>query len=83
MELVSRTAITRHNSAEVADAINADFEAGRIASVNGYELVSRFGSPVARSWQNGSISFTVQGRGRGKTNTVYTKVGGIVQVYSA
>lgn len=72
------TTVLAHNAVEIADRINAGFEAGDIETVNGYVLVSRFRSPVARSWQNGSISITVVGRTKGKTNTIYIKVGQVL-----
>jgi hypothetical protein len=72
------TTVTAHNALDLADRINAGYDTGEVQVVNGYSLKSRFGSPVARSWQNGSISVTVEGRGRGKTNTVYVKVGQVL-----
>lgn len=69
------TTVTAANSVELADRLNAAFAAGEIQVVNGEALRSRFGNPVARSWQNGTVSVTVEGRGRGKINDLYVKVG--------
>jgi len=67
--------VTEHNGQAIVDQVNNAFYHGIVTEVNGYELVSRFGSPVARAWQNGTVSFTVRGRTRGKINDIYVKVG--------
>jgi hypothetical protein len=67
--------ITARTATTIADAINADFAAGRISTVNGRELVTAWGKAPAVSWQNGSVSVTVKGRTKGKVGTVFVKVG--------
>jgi hypothetical protein len=70
------TTVTAHNAVELADRINAGYDTGDIQVVNGHALKARFrGLKVAQSWGNGTVSVTVEGRGRGKVNTVYIKVG--------
>jgi hypothetical protein len=71
--------VTDRNATQIADETNARFAAGELTIVNGYELKSRFGSPVARAWQNGTVSITVKGRGKGKINDVFFKVGASIQ----
>ena len=74
---MTATVVTAANAQDIADQINSDFSAGVVSTVNGGSLKSRFGSPVARAWQNGTVSVTVVGRSA-KINTVYIKIGGTV-----
>jgi hypothetical protein len=71
--------VTDRNATKIADEINARFNAGELTVVNGYELKSRFGSPVARSWQNGTVSVTVAGRTPHTINDIYFRVGAAIQ----
>jgi hypothetical protein len=68
--------VTAATSMQLADDLNAAFAAGELSAVNGSEVVSRFGQPVARAWQNGTVSVTVRGRTPRKINDLYVKVGG-------
>lgn len=76
MDATRTLTVTAHNAVAVADEVNALFAAGTVTTVYGsYELASRFGSAVAKSWQNGTVSVTVKARTKGKTNELYVKVG--------
>lgn len=67
--------VTEANAVQIADDINAAFAAGECWGVNGREAKSAWGQPIARSWQNGTVSVTVKGREKRTTGTVYVKVG--------
>jgi len=67
--------VTAANAVELADEVNAAFKAGELAMVNGRRIVSAWGQPPAKSWQNGTVSVTVQGREKRTVGTVYAKVG--------
>jgi hypothetical protein len=73
-------AITARTATAVADQINADFAAGRITTAGGDKLASRYGQPVARAWQNGTVSVTVKARSKRGFNDVYVKVGHSLRV---
>lgn len=67
--------VTAYNGAALADMINFDFKNGDTATVNGETLVSRHGQPVARAWQNGTVSVTVKARTTRGTKDLFVKVG--------
>lgn len=69
------TTVTRDNSQQLVDDLNADFAAGRVIKVNGEMLKTRFGGDVARSWGNGTVSFTVTARTTRGTRDVFVKIG--------
>jgi hypothetical protein len=69
---VTNTAAT---AVTIADRINAEFHAGTLTTVNGRELASRYGTTVAKAWQNGTVSVTVRGRTKGKFGELYIKNG--------
>lgn len=68
--------VTTANAVQLADDLNAAWKAGELSAVNGREVTSRFGSPVARSWQNGTVSVVVKARRPGHYTDIYIKVGG-------
>lgn len=69
------------NSVMLADLVNDEFADGRVTTVNGRKVKARFsGSQVAKSWQNGTVSVTVEGRERGKVGEVFVKVGQTMDV---
>jgi hypothetical protein len=72
---MNTTTVTAATATAIADQINAAFQAGTLTTVNGGTLASRYGTAVATSWQNGTVSVTVHGRTKGKFNTVYVKAG--------
>lgn len=78
---MSTHTITGYNSVEVADAINKAFEADNGVTINGETPKSRWGRPVAHSYQNGTVSVEVPARTKkGATNTRYFKVGAEVRI---
>jgi hypothetical protein len=67
--------VTPYNAVELADRINAGYDAGTLTTVNGHALASRNGlHRVAKSWGNGTVSVTVRGR-NARYNEVYVKAG--------
>lgn len=68
------TTVSAAYSAQLAEQVTAAFKAGEVSTVNGRALTSRFGI-VASSWQNGSVSFKVVGRSKGKVGEVFVKAG--------
>jgi hypothetical protein len=78
---MSTYTVTEYNSVEVADAINKAFAEDASVTVNGHTLVSKWGRPVARSYQNGTVGIVVPARTKkGATNDVFFKVGRTVEV---
>lgn len=56
------TTLTTHNAVALADRINAAFVADPTTTVNGMQMKSRYGNPVARVYQNGTISISTPAR---------------------
>ena len=74
--VIAEYVVTEAHSLAFADMINDAFRADANTTVNGLPLASRFGAPVARSWNNGTVSVTVPARTvKGKFNDVFFKVG--------
>jgi hypothetical protein len=74
--VIAEYVVTEAHSLALADMINDAFRADANTTVNGLPLVSRFGRPVARSYQNGTVGIVVPARTvKGKTNDVFVKVG--------
>lgn len=71
--------LTADDAVALADTLNQRFEAGVDVRVNGFDLWTRHGK-VASSWQNGSVSFQTRAKAKGKTRTVFVKVGQQVTV---
>jgi hypothetical protein len=67
--------VTARNGFALAQQVNEAFAAGTVTEVDGHKLKSQFGAEVATTWQNGTVSFTVEARAKGKVNTVFRKVG--------
>ena len=72
--------VTAHTATEVADTMNTMFAEGTMTTVFGDKVRSSHGAPVARAWQNGTVSVTVQARTTRGTTDRFFKVGSTVTV---
>lgn len=73
--------VTKYNSVEIADQINKAFEENANVKVNGSELYSRWGNPVARSWNNGTVSIHTRARTvKHGTKELFFKVGSTITI---
>lgn len=75
MRNATATITVRPGAQAMVDQINEEFAAGNLHTVNGRKLKDRYGQQVATLWQNGTVSFTVEGRKPHTTGEVFVKVG--------
>lgn len=67
--------VTESNGWEIADDINAKFEAGTVTHIGSIEIKSRWGRPVATCYGTGTVSVSVQARTTKGFSDLYFAVG--------
>jgi len=65
--------VTEYNSVDLATKINAEIANGNTVKINGEEVVGYSKKVIAH--MNGTLSYEVPAKAKGKTRTAYLKAG--------
>jgi hypothetical protein len=77
------TLVSPFNSVDIADRINAITLTGAIVTINGDTPIRAWGTPCARAWNNGTVSFRVAAKRKGKFRDVFVKAGFPITITTA
>lgn len=82
MSTTKEVQISQVNVRGIADAINAAVDAGRTITINGDTPIASFEAEAAHAYLNGTLSYRVAAKAKGKTREVFVKVGHMVTISS-
>jgi hypothetical protein len=78
--MVTNDILTTDNADSIAEAITSAVDTGEIVTVNGQRVIASFEAAPARTYMNGTLSYRVAAKAKGKTRDVFVKLGDPISI---